>query len=113
MTSNSLSKVLEKYNANPEVLFAVIQKRNLSFLLPAALKLLKLKEEKEKFRNEVVLESAFEVSDENLKILEEKVGEKVEKKIINKNLVTGFKVYTRNRILDASLDTLLKQILQK
>ena len=112
MKAIALASVFERYTNNTALVLDIVKKRNLSFLLPQTLKYLKKKIIFNEIQNQISVETPFELSSEAQKHIENRVGLQIEKVKINKGLIAGFKVYTKDKILDASLDTLLKQIIK-
>ena len=112
MKAVALASVFEKYPNSVKEILGIAKKRHLDFLLPDVYKVLKNKSERMQNLDEVVIESPFEMSSEARESVEKRVGLKIAKTRINKEMIAGFKVYTRDKILDASLDTLLKQIIK-
>lgn len=112
MKAIDLASVFEKYPNNLKDVFDVVKKRHLDFLLPDVYKLLKAKNIRFSDMNEIIVESPFEIGDEAKQSIEKKLDLKIDKTKINKEMIAGFRVYTKDKILDASLDTLLKQIIK-
>jgi F0F1-type ATP synthase delta subunit len=112
MKAVALASVFERYPNSVKEILEIAKKRHLNFLLPDVYKVLKNKSERIQNLDEVVIESPFEMSPDARESVEKRVGLKIAKTRINKEMIAGFKVYTKDKILDASLDTLLKQIIK-
>lgn len=112
MKASALASVFENYPNNTKDVLDIVKKRHLSFLLPDVYKFLKIKEVRLEGLDEIIVESPFEMSSQAQEGIEKRLGLKIDKTRVNKELIAGFKVYTRDKILDASIDTLLKQIIK-
>lgn len=112
MKAAELAEVFIKYPNNTKQLLDIVKKKKLDFLLPKALEFLNKKRIFTETQDEVLLETPFETSDEARASIESKFGLKIQKQKVNKDMIAGFRVYTKNKILDASLDGLLKQIIK-
>lgn len=100
-------------NFSVDNLFIYLKKYNLEFLLPDILKKIKKYNLRENKLNKVKVETPYKLDTQNKNSLEEKYNLKIEKEIINKDIITGYKLYTREKIIDASIDTLLKKLIVK
>lgn len=112
MKASALANVFEKYPQSTKEILNIIKNKKLDYLLPSVFVLLKKKADIFILSEDVTIESPFELSSEAKKQVEMRVGEKITKERINKDMIAGFKVYTKNSIMDASLDNLLKQIIK-
>jgi len=112
MKATELAKVFEKFPNNQKEILEIVKKRKLEFLLPKVLQVLNKKATFSEQQNQIILETPFKTSSEAKKKVEEKLGLKIGVEKINKSLIAGFRVYTKDKILDATLDTLLKQIIK-
>ena len=87
---------------------SVIKKNNLEYLLPSINKVLsKMKKDGESKDLEKII-SPFLLEDTTKKELKDKYNLTNTEQIIDKKIIAGFKIYTKNKIVDASLDTILK-----
>ena len=91
----------------------VIKNNNLNYLLPSIHKFLeKIKrDEAEKSIEKII--SPFELNKEVEKEIKDKYSLENSKQVIDKKIIAGFKIYTRNKIVDASLGTILKNFTKK
>lgn len=114
MNSKSLTKYIIKNreSLNFEALFLYIKKFKLEFLLPNILKDLKKFEDREIKINKNTLITPHFLDQENKIKLQEKYNLKIDKELIDKKIITGYKLYTKEKIVDASLDTLLKNFIK-
>jgi F0F1-type ATP synthase delta subunit len=86
----------------------VIKKNNLGYLLPSINKALsKIRKDEEEKNIEKII-SPFLLEDTTEKELKEKYDLENTEQVIDKKMIAGFKIYTRNKIVDASLSTILK-----
>ena len=114
------SKIISKYiiknqnslESNLPILFDYIKKYKLEFLLPEILKNLEKHKNREIEINKNKLITPHKLSLENKESLESKYNLKIDEENLDKNIITGYKIYTRDKIIDASLDTLLKNFIK-
>jgi F0F1-type ATP synthase delta subunit len=88
---------------------SVITKNKLEYLLPSIkIKLAKIQREQD-FRNEIKIQTPHPVSKEIKEKIENVYNLKIEKEEIEKEMIAGYKLYSKDKIVDASLNTLLKK----
>jgi len=110
MNARYLAKLILDNQDNFSKVMILVKKYKLEKLLPASLQIINKINNREENRNKVTVESAVELDQDSLHSIERLVNRKVEKVNINKNLVAGFKAYTREKIIDASLQNMLNKI---
>ena len=112
------SKIITKYiiqnkaNLNIAALGEYIKKYKLQFLLPEVLKELNKNINREAEINRTKIVSAHKLDKDNISSLENKYNIKIDNEEIQSELVTGYKLYTKDKIVDASLNTLLKNFIK-
>ena len=119
MQSQKLAKIIlnmksaDGASINIANFLSVIKKNNLEYLLPSINKVLsKIKKDEESKDLEKII-SPFLLEDNTKKELEDKYKLTNTQQIIDKKIIAGFKIYTRNKIVDASIDTIFKNFTKK
>ncbi len=107
MNALDLAKVFIKYENNTREILSLVQRYKLESLLPAVIVYLEKLSTQESNRNMVVVESAFPLSENSKLSIEKMIKMKIDEQKVDSKLIAGFKIYTRDHIVDASLDTLL------
>lgn len=107
-----LLKLVDRKDKNRAISVAdflqVIKNNNLNYLLPSIHKFLeKIKRDETEKSTEKII-SPFELNKEVEKEIKDKYSLENSKQVIDKKIIAGFKIYTRNKIVDASLGTMLK-----
>ncbi len=112
------SKIIAKYiisnqgflqkTSNIKFLFEYIKIYKLELLLPNVLNNLQKIINREVHLNKNRLVSPYPISKENKDRLESGHKIKIDEESIDKDIITGYKLYTKDKIIDASLETLLK-----
>lgn len=115
MNANILTKYILKQisnsNFNYEAFSLFVKKYNLQYLIPAVIDKLRKSDLREKEMNKVKIVSPVKLSQSNKELVESKYNVQIGEEIIDNRLVAGYKLYTRENILDASLENLLKKLL--
>lgn len=109
MNALQLAKVFIKYENNTKDIISIVKRYRLESLLPAVMVYLEKLSRQERDRNKVVVQSAFALNENSKLSIEQMIHAKIDHVQVNKKLIAGFKVYTKDHIVDASLDTLLAQ----
>lgn len=91
-----------------DLLFSYLKKFKLEYLMSDVLTKLKKYNKREKENSKIILESPVQINNNTQSSLESKYNLKIEEFRTNQNLVAGYKLYSKDRIVDASIDTLLK-----
>lgn len=112
-----LIKILNREDKNRVISVAnfleVIKSNNLNYLLPSINKYLeKIKRDDAEKSVEKII-SPFQLETNTEKELKDKYKLENTIQVVDKKIVAGFKIYTRNKIVDASLDTILKNFTKK
>jgi F0F1-type ATP synthase delta subunit len=107
MNALQLAKVfIQNENKTTEIL-SLVQRYKLESLLPAVSVYLKKLSSQESNRNRVIVQSAFALNENSKLSIEKLLDTKIDEVQVNGKLIAGFKAYTRDKIVDASLGTLL------
>ncbi|MDQ5957476.1 MAG: synthase delta subunit [Patescibacteria group bacterium] len=100
--------IKNKEKVSLQSIFDYAHKFDLDYLLPDVLSKIKRYNNREIKNSTVVLETSVNADEDTLKALENRYDLKIEKNQINKNIIAGYKIYSRDSIVDASIETLLK-----
>ncbi len=110
MNSKYLAKLILDNQDNFQKVLEIVKKYKLEKLLPSTLSVVDKIQNREENRNKIKVESAVELDTNSKNEIEKLVNGKIDKLSIDKNLIAGFKVYTREKIIDASLANMLKKL---
>lgn len=110
MNSKYLAKLILDNQDNLAKVMEIVKKYKLEKLLPSTLSVIKKIQNREENRDKVKVSSAVELNAESLKSIESLVQRKIDNTEIDKSLVAGFKVFTREKIIDASLVNMLNKL---
>lgn len=110
MDINKLIIKLAELNPSEEQLRKLFTKYNLTYLLPAIQKSSNKLIQKEKFANENRLLSPFILDEIVINKIEEKYKLKVDKREIKGEILAGYKLYTRDKVVDNTLSSIIKRI---
>jgi F0F1-type ATP synthase delta subunit len=110
MNSKYLAKLIIDNQGNFQKVLEIVKKYKLEKLLPSTLSVIGKIQNREENRNKIKVESVVELDTNSKNEIEKLVNGKIDKLSIDKNLIAGFKVYTREKIVDASLANMLKKL---
>ena len=108
MNSKYLAKLILDNQDNFAKVMQIVEKYKLEKLLPSTLNVIKKIKSREENRNQVKVESAVELNSQSLKSIESMINMKIS---IDKSMIAGFRVHTRDKVIDASLVNMLKKII--
>lgn len=115
MNANILSKYILKQisnsNFNLEAFNLFVKKYNLQYLIPSVIDKLQKSNLRNIELNKIKLISPVNINEQNKKLIENKYGVEINEQIVDKRVIAGYKLYTKEKILDASLENLLKKLL--
>ncbi len=111
MNSKYLAKLILDNQDNFAKVMQIVEKYKLEKLLPSTLNVIKKIKSREENRNQVKVESAVELNSQSLKSIESMINMKISKTNIDKSMIAGFRVHTRDKVIDASLVNMLKKII--
>lgn len=112
MNSLKLARLLIEINESKNGLVSflkVIDKNKLNYILPNILESLKKIESKELEENKEIILSSYKLGKETRENIISKYKLTKPENIEDRNIITGFKIYTKDKIVDASLNTILKK----
>lgn len=112
MNSLKLARLLIEKNESKNGLvnfLKVLDKNKLNYILPNILESLKKIESKEKIESQEIIISSYKLGKDTKERLAEKYELSSPENREDKSIITGFKIYTKNKIVDASLNTILKK----
>ncbi len=112
MNSLKLANLLISYKENSKGFFSVISKNKLEYLLPSIKIKLEKIQDQETFREKVKIETPHALGDEIKQKIENIYNIKIEKEEIKKDIIAGYRLYSKDKIVDASLNTLLKNLIK-
>ncbi len=110
MNSKYLAKLILDNQDGFAKVMEIVKKYKLEKLLPSTLRMIKKIQNREENRDKVRVSSAVELNAESLKSIESLIQRKIDNTEIDKSLVAGFKVFTREKIIDASLANMLNKL---
>lgn len=119
MNATALATLIQNNAEHTDAVLSLIKKYKLESLVPSALEIIRKRQAREVKNNRTVVESAFPLdatTEANIvSMLGRQTGKSVrmDSVIVNNNLIAGFKAYTRDHIIDASLPTLLAPFYKK
>ncbi len=112
MNSLKLARLLIEKNESKDGLvnfLKVLDKNKLNYILPNILESLKKIDSKEKAENQEIIISSYALEKKTKDNLKEKYKLNNPENREDKSIITGFKIYTKDKIVDASLSTILKK----
>lgn len=108
MNIDQLSNLFLQEGKNIKHLYSLVKKYKLEMLLPQVIQNLEKKQKMIADREEVSIESPFEISEKTIIEIGDKYKEKISTVKIDKSLVMGFKLKTEDKVIDSSLKALFK-----
>ena len=110
MNIDKLVNYILKNEDNLNDLFKVLSKYNLNYLLIPILQKIQKLQNRELHINSSKLVSARPLDSQTLEMLENKYNLKFAKQKIDQNIIAGYKLYTKDKMLDHSLQLILNRL---
>lgn len=100
--------VKNKNSLDVNNIFNYLKKYNLEFLLSDVLQKLKKYNQRENRISKNIVITSHKINQDTKDFLQNKYNIELKEEKIDSGLIAGYKIYTRDTIIDASLNTLLK-----
>lgn len=88
----------------------ILKKYKLEMLLPIILKRMEKTEKINKSKNKLIIKSPFDMSDEVISKIEKMFDVNESKRIKDAKVLGGFKAYNSSKLLDLSIESVIKKI---